>query len=133
MPAENSPVGPSNKWYAIGMKYLWQMNVEDVTINILSAPCYLATKFEAFNSRGSDYRTGHDFEDIIYALDNRKTIVEEIENTDLSILNFLVDELRKINSNSSSEEKYSPHIHPLIVQDRLPLLLEKFDKIIQIQ
>lgn len=131
MPAEDSPIGPSNKWYAIGMKDLWQMEIEDVTINILSAPCYLATKFEAFNSRGSDYRTSHDFEDIIYVLDNRKSIVEEIKNTDPTIHDFLAEEFRKINSNNSSEEIYSAHIHPLIVQDRLPLLLSKEDKIIQ--
>jgi hypothetical protein len=61
MPSENSPIGPSNRWYAVGIENFWQVKVEDVTVNILSAPCYLATKFEAFNSRGSDYRTSHDF------------------------------------------------------------------------
>lgn len=129
MPSENSPIGPSNKWYAIGMKDLKRMEVDGVTINILSAPCYLATKFEAFNSRGSDYRTSHDFEDIIYVLDNRTTIVEEIKNANVLIREFLVNEFRKINSNKSSEEIYSAHIHPLIVQERLPMLLAKIDKI----
>ncbi len=37
---------------------------------------FLATKFEAFKDRGGDYRTSHDFEDIVYVLDNRTTIVE---------------------------------------------------------
>ncbi len=129
MPSENSPLGPSNKWYAVGMEDLWQKKVEDVTINILSAPCYLATKFEAFNSRGSDYRTSHDFEDIIYVLDNRTTIVEEIKNDNELIRNFLINEFKKINDLPSSQEIYSAHIHPLIVEDRLPILLEKIAKI----
>lgn len=132
MPAENSPVGPSNKWYAIGMRNLWQTQVQGVSIKILSGPCYLATKFEAFNSRGSDYRTSHDFEDIIYVLDNRTTIQDEIKVCNNLIKEFLVSELKKINSHQSSEEIYSAHIHPLVVHDRLPLLLEKINKIIQI-
>lgn len=132
MPSENSPIGPSNRWYALGMKDLWQMEVEGIVINILSAPCYLATKFEAFNSRGSDYRTSHDFEDIIYVLDNRTTIIEEIKNTNVLIREFLIREFIKINSHKSSEEIYSAHIHPLIVEERLPILLEKIDKIVEI-
>ncbi len=92
MPSENRTIGPSNKWYAIGMEDLWQIN--GVTVNILSAPCYLASKFEAFNSRGSDYRCIHDFEVIIYVLDNRTTIVEEIKNPKILIREFLKSEFR---------------------------------------
>lgn len=130
MPSKNSPIGPSNKWYAIGMEDLWKMEVDGISINILSPPCYLATKFEAFNSRGSDYRTSHDFEDIIYVLDNRTTIVQEIKNTNTLIREFLISEFKKINSHQSSDEIYSAHIHPLVVEERLPILLEKIDKIV---
>lgn len=132
MPTENSPIGPSNQWYGVGMKDLWQIQVEGINIQILSAPCYLATKFEAFNNRGSDYRTSHDFEDIIYVLDNRTTIVEEIKNSNNLIQNFLISEFKKINAHQSSEEIYSAHIHPLVINDRLPILLTKINKIIQI-
>lgn len=131
MPAENSPIGPSNKWYGIGMKDLWLTEVEGINIKILSAPCYLATKFEAFNNRGSDYRTSHDFEDIIYVLDNRTNIVNEIKNSNKLIQEFLISEFTKISTLPSSEEIFSVHIHPLIVHDRLPILLEKVTKIIQ--
>jgi hypothetical protein len=88
----------------------------------------LASKFEAFYSLGSDYRASHDFEVIIFVLDNRTTIVEEIKNTYILIREFLKSEFRKINYHYSSEEIYSVHIHPLIVQDLLPLLIEKVNK-----
>lgn len=75
MPSEDGPIGPANRWYKEGFENLWTEEIEGVAINILSPPCFLATKFEAFKDRGKDYRTSHDIEDIIYVLDNRTTIV----------------------------------------------------------
>jgi len=48
-------------------------------------------------------RTNHDFEDIVYVLDNRTTIVEEIISTP---------------------------VHPLVLDERLPLIIEKIEQII---
>lgn len=44
MATEDSPFGPSNRWYKIGFENLWITKAEDQEIKILSAPCYLATK-----------------------------------------------------------------------------------------
>ncbi|MFS4492908.1 hypothetical protein [Maribacter sp. 2308TA10-17] len=130
MPAKDSSIGPANKWYTIGFENLWPATVKGQNIRVFSAPCYLATKFEAFNDRGTDYRTSHDFEDIIYVLDNRTTIVEEIENDHSKIKQFLKEELIKIQQSTNFIEIISCHIHPLIVTDRLPLLKEKIERII---
>ncbi len=59
---------------------------------ILTAPCFIATKFEAFNDRGTDYKTSHDFEDIIYVIDNRTTIVEENASDEDEIKEFIQNE-----------------------------------------
>lgn len=130
MPSEDGPIGPANKWYKIGFENLWTTTVKEQNIHILSAPCYLATKFEAFNDRGTDYRTSHDFEDIIYVLDNRTTIVEEISQDHLEIRQFIKEELIKIYESNTFIETISCHIHPLIVADRLPLMIEKIEHII---
>ena len=72
MAASDSMRGPSNRWYQVGFDALETIEINDTQIQVLSAPCYLATKFEAYNSRGQDnYRTSHDVEDIIYVIDNR--------------------------------------------------------------
>ena len=127
MPAEDGPLGPANQWYKIGFEDLWSVKVKKEEINILKAPCYLATKFAAFNDRGQgDYRTSHDFEDIIYVIDNRINIVEEIEKTDERIKSYLTEEITKILGSPSFEEILSVHLHPLIAEERYPLLLEKF-------
>jgi hypothetical protein len=131
MPAEDSMLGPSNKWYKIGFENLWKVNAKIEEIQILPAPAYLAAKFEAFNSRGGDYRTSHDFEDIIYILDNRLTIVLEIKNAHNEIKEFLKSEFNKILHNRFLEEILNSHIHPLMQEERTPVILEKLNLIIK--
>ncbi len=126
MAASDSMRGPSNRWYQVGFDTLETIEINNTQIQVLSAPCYLATKFEAYNSRGQDdYRTSHDFEDIIYVIDNRTTIVEEIKNSGESIQGFLNSEIQKILSNRYVDEILSAHLHPLIQEQRYPLLLDK--------
>lgn len=48
---------------------------------------------EAFKGRGkNDGRTSQDFEDIIYILENRSSIWEEINNSNVNVLNYLRSE-----------------------------------------
>lgn len=129
MPADDSPLGPSNKWYKFGFKDLWKVKAAEEEIRILSAPAYLATKFAAFNNRSSDYRTSHDFEDIIYVLDNRLTIVQEIEKAHPLIKEFLEVEFEKIINNPYLDEILASHIHPLMLEERYPVVLEKMHQI----
>jgi len=131
MPAEDGPLGPSNKWYKIGFENLWKVNAKEEEIQILSAPAYLATKFEAFNSRGGDYRTSHDFEDIIYVLDNRMTIVKETEKSHAEIKHFLQAEFIKILQSKFLTEILSAHIHPIMLEERYAIVLEKINQIIK--
>lgn len=130
MATEDGPLGPANRWYKIGFENLWSTKAKDQDIKILSAPCYLATKFEAFNDRGSDYRISHDIEDIIYVLDNRIGIVEEIENDDTRIANFIKEQLQKIVNKGLLQEVLMAHIHPLMLDERLPIVEEKITQIL---
>ncbi|MGK0379358.1 MAG: putative nucleotidyltransferase [Patiriisocius sp.] len=129
MAAEDGPMGPSNSWYKIGFENLQTVKVKDQEIKILSAPCYLATKFEAFNGRGTDLRTSHDIEDIIYVLDNRINIVEEIKQDDPRIQDFLREQLNSISKKGMLSEVLIAHIHPLIIAERMPIVEEKINQI----
>lgn len=129
MPSEDSPIGPANKWFKKGFDDLWSAKAEEESIKILSAPCFLASKFEAFHNRGLDYRTSHDFEDIIFVLDNRSTIVPEIKSTKDEIRQFIKSELGKILSNPHQEEIISSHINPLLIIERYQVVLEKINQI----
>lgn len=130
MATEDGPLGPANRWYKIGFDYSWTAKAKEQEVKILSAPCFLATKFEAFNGRGSDYRTSHDIEDIIYVLDNRIGIVEEIEKDDPRIANFIKEQLQNITSKNMMQEVLMAHIHPLMLEERLPIVEEKITQIL---
>ena len=129
IPAEDNAFGSTNRWYKIGFEDLWKVNVKDQEIYILSAACFLATKFEAFNNRGNDYRTSHDIEDIIYIIDNRTTIVDEIAKCDKKILEFIKYEFKKIIDKGLLEELLVTHIHPLIIDERIHIVKEKISSI----
>lgn len=129
IPAEDNAFGSTNRWYKIGFEDLWKVKAKNQEIYILSAPCFLATKFEAFNSRGKDYRTSHDIEDIIYIIDNRITIVDEIAKCDERILEFIKSELQKIIDKGLLEELLQTHIHPLIIDERIEIVKEKINSI----
>lgn len=132
MPAEDGPIGPANSWYKLGFEDLQSIRIEDEEINIFTAPCFLATKFEAFQQRGKDYRTSHDFEDIIYVMDNRISIIDEIEKSPLILKAFLKQELQIIMNSPYQEEILSAHLHPFILKERYPILLEKVNRIINL-
>ena len=130
MAATDSIRGPTNRWFQVGFNSLEKIDVQGTSIQILSSPCYLATKFEAFNHRGQDdYRMSHDFEDIIYVIDNRTTIVDEVSKSEPSVKAFLKDEINKILSSTYVDEILLAHLHPLIAEQRYPLLLNKLQMI----
>lgn len=132
MSSEDGPLGPANRWYKIGFEDLWTAKAKEEEIKILSPPCFLATKFEAFNDRGTDWRTSHDLEDIVYVLDNRTTIVEEIATCDHRIRSFLKFELEEIIKKRMITEVLLAHIHPLMIDERLPIVEEKIAQIVKL-
>jgi hypothetical protein len=66
-------LGFANTWYNKGINSCQIVNLDDIEITILDVTYFLATKFEALNSKrhGDDYRLNSDFEDIVYIFDNR--------------------------------------------------------------
>lgn len=132
MPSEESTLGGSNRWYKPGFKFLQEIEIsKDVYIKILPSPYFLATKFEAFKDRGkNDYYGSHDYEDIIYLLDNRLNIVEEVLSSEEDVKRYIQNELEVLRNHRHYEEILSIHIHPLFRDERFKMLLEKIDTIL---
>lgn len=131
MAAEDGPLGSANRWYKIGFKNLWTAMAKQQEIQLLTAPCYLATKFEAFNDRGSDYRTSHDIEDIINIIDNRIGIVDEISKAEVDISNFIRQQFNEIIQQEMLKEVLISHIHPIMLEERMSIVEDKIIKILQ--
>ncbi len=132
MTMDDGPLGPTNRWFRVGFQNLWSMQANDQSVHVLSAPCFLATKFEAFNSRGKDYRSSHDIEDIIYILDNRLNIVQEIDTVDSTIKKFLQEQLRVMSNKGILTEVLLANIHPLVLEERLPIVETKISQILKL-
>jgi predicted nucleotidyltransferase len=112
MPTEESVLGFSNIWYREGFSNLIAYQVDERTkVNIFSPAYFIASKLEAFKGRGnSDGRTSHDFEDIVFVLDNRKSIWQELDASEQYLRNYLTGECQKLISNKNIEEWISVHL-----------------------
>lgn len=106
MPTDSEVLGFSNRWYEEGIETKIQKTLPDGTdVFVFSPEYYLAAKFEAHNSRGgNDLRQSHDFEDIIYILDNCSGIVENINASNRGVKMFLKMECRKLMENPNITE-----------------------------
>ena len=121
---------PSNPWFGRGFKHLQSYTLDNVTINILPLAFYLASKFVAYTARGVDPRTSHDFEDIIYILDNRKTWVKDILESDIVVKSYIIDQLKKLRDDLFLQEAVLAHLEPATQIQRFEMLYKKLEEII---
>ena len=106
MPADENILGFNNQWYPSGVGNKISKTLPDGSeIFVFSPEYYLAAKFEAHNDRGgTDLRQSHDFEDIVYILDNCTSIIENIRNSDEEVKCYLKDECKKLLDNNELSE-----------------------------
>lgn len=121
---------PANPWFKGGYSLPEIHVLDDVSIRILPLPYYLASKFTAFRNRGTDRRTSPDFEDIVYILDNRTTLISDILNADTEVKAFLVAEFKTILQNRERQEALLSHLEPATQTHRLAMLNQKLKVII---
>lgn len=126
MPTNDPSIGFTNKWYSEGFKEAVEYKIDEWNIiQILSAPYFIATKLEAYKGRGgSDGRTSQDFEDIIYVLENRESIWEEMNSSKQTVKDYLRTEFRILLNNpnlfewiDASVERGSPPATYLIMDE----------------
>lgn len=129
IPFEETPLGPTNRWLKPGFKKAYPVQVGNVEIKILPVSLFLATKWEAFKSRGNDPRTSHDFEDIIYIIDNNIKVVEDITKADEDVQSFLKEMSNEILNHSSRNEIIECHINPFTISERRDIVIEKLEEI----
>lgn len=98
MPSDERVLGFANRWYPLALVSASLVLLPSGRqIRLISAPAFLATKLEAFATRGnSDFMSSHDFEDIISVLDGRSDIVAEVAAADSALANYLVNRFREI-------------------------------------
>ena len=100
MPTDESILGFSNRWYPAAVASASITLPSGRRISLISAPAFLATKFEAFHTRGgNDVLISHDLEDIVNVVEGRQVIVEEIAAAESGLRTYLVIKFRELTRN----------------------------------
>jgi hypothetical protein len=98
MPSDEKILGFSNRWYPHAIASALRVALPSGRpIRLISPAAFLATKFEAFATRGrSDLLSSHDFEDIINVLDGRSGIEEEVAASAADLVQYLAARFAEI-------------------------------------
>ena len=134
MPTDESILGFSNRWYSDAIKTAQEIQLEDdLTIRLLTAPYFLATKLEAFRGRGQgDYLASHDIEDIITVIDGRPELIDEILASRHELRQYLATEFTKEMGSDDFREAIPGHLLPdESSQARLPIIIQRLEQIAQ--
>lgn len=91
MPAIERVLGFTNRWYREAKKQSEERELPGgVRIRAVTSPLFLATKIEAFRSRGrGDFVASHDLEDIVAVVDGRPTLADEVQRAPARLRRFL--------------------------------------------
>lgn len=112
MPTNEDILGFANRWYVKGFRSSIKYNIDEATsVRIFSPEYFIASKLEAFLDRGNnDGRMSSDFEDIVYVLNNRSTIWDELKSADEEIKDFLAATFKDLIEQDVLNEWTSSHL-----------------------
>jgi Nucleotidyl transferase AbiEii toxin, Type IV TA system len=80
MPVQSEVLGFSNRWYPYAVETAVPVELgASLTVRLVSAVAFVATKLEAFAGRGGgDFLTSHDLEDVLNIVNGREELVDEL-------------------------------------------------------
>jgi hypothetical protein len=133
IPYDETPLGPTNSWLKPGFEKACPVKIGEAEIKILPVSLFLAAKWETFKSRGNDPRFSHDFEDIIYIIDNNLNLVDDIKDADKKVQCFLKEMSNEILSHPSCSEIIECHLNPFTLEERKNLIIHKLKKILELE
>lgn len=98
VPLDEKVLGFANPWYRPGFDAAVTVETAPgLVLRHLSAPYFLATKFEAFKDRGqNDMYLSHDLEDIITVVDGRAEVPDELAFAPADVRAHVVGHIRAI-------------------------------------
>ncbi len=122
---------PANPWFAPGYKVKQAVALEEQTLHILPLPYFIASKFTAYKGRGrNEPRTSHDFEDIVYILDNCTDIVQQLIAMPADVKPFLKEELQAILTDEVKQEAITGNLFYENREARFQKIMQNLKKIV---
>jgi hypothetical protein len=98
MPTDPKILGFSNRWFPLAFASSTQHRLQSGrVIRVITAPCFLGTKFEAFLARGrGDYVGSKDIEDLLAVLHGRAETLAEVRAAPSELRNYLAERTREL-------------------------------------
>ncbi|HAU1212491.1 TPA: hypothetical protein F8R83_03190 [Legionella pneumophila] len=132
MPTDEKILGWGNYWYKEAMNHAISHQItEDLCIKSVTAPYFLATKIEAFKSRGNnDFLGSHDFEDIITVIAGCVEIGKEVQASNDNLKKHLQSVFCELLENDQFIQSLPGHVSdgPVTIQ-RVQTVIERIKKI----
>lgn len=127
MPLDADILGFSNRWYPNVIQQFQHHQLNNhLVIKVVTAPVFIATKFEAFQTRGAnDPFMSHDLEDILLVVDGRTELLSEMMTTTKDVIDFVAAEFLQLQNQKYFEDLMSGTFHPVrrkIVLERISTL-----------
>lgn len=132
MPVDSDILGFANRWYPLAVQTAREVALPaGMTIRLIGAPCFLATKFEAFADRGrGDLLGSHDLEDVVNVVDGRLELVSEITLSDPELRQYLAAQCRALLAVPAFIDALSGMVFPdESLAERVKLLVLRFEQI----
>jgi predicted nucleotidyltransferase len=135
LPTEGDILGFRNRWYPDGFKNAIPYKLqEEIKIKIFNSVYFLASKLDAFWDRGrADFRLSTDFEDIVFLLDSRDELINEIKDSELSVKKYILDKFRYLLEHSDLDEGIIAVVERDTGMERINLIKNKIREIASIE
>jgi len=130
MPLDEKILGFSNRWYRAAMQSpVTRLLAEDLEIRILTAPFFVATKFEAFRSRGKgDLLGSRDLEDLVAVVDGRAELIREVQAGPAELSAYLHAEIERVLATPAFLDALPGYLLPdAASQSRINIVLRRLE------
>lgn len=126
MPLDATILGFSNRWYPNALRDAEKLTLPSgLLLRVITAPLFLATKFEAFRSRGEeDYFASRDLEDIVAVVDGRPSLPDEVKQSPSDVRTYLAQAIGEL----LSEPRFLDALPGFLLPD--PANQARFDRLI---
>lgn len=117
MPTDERILGFSNRWYPEVVATALRLTLPSGRqVNLVSAPAFLASKFEAFRDRGGgDLALSHDFEDIVNVVEGRPSVVDETAAGPAALRQYVASQFAQV----LADPQFTNLLPGLVAFDRL--------------
>lgn len=132
MPSGDGVLGFHNRWYPLAVQSAQTVTLgEGISIRLIAAPVFVATKLEAFQGRGNgDFLMSHDLEDIITVVDGRASLAQEVRQSQAELREYLEANFRTLLASPAFLDALAGHLPgDAASQARLPALVSRFREV----